>query len=498
MDVFFTWKSLLRPPYSGNNLFQKIPHSKNLLLCQQLLCFHSLFKQGNWKTFLLITHLLRFSSRVYLDHKINPLLMYLMPQPFFSLQHKMKKINHQVNLVNKSPTQVMATLQINKMGWGGKYLGLPEQFGRKKKEMFQYIKEAVQQKINGWQTKFLTSAGKETLIKAVAYAMPVYSINVFQLPIELCSELNSMIVRYWWGTTPEKRKLSWVSWKKMSSPKKEGGLGFRDLHQFNQALLANQVWKIMHRPNNLLFRLLKSRYFRSTNILSTLKGYQPSYRWNSLRFGCELLKLGTQTSIGDGKKTQIGVDPWLPTIPPRAPLVLPMINHESLVSTLMDTTTAQWNEQLISEYIHPSDQHLIRKIYIPHRPTADSHIWSYKSDGRYSVKSGYWLAKTHAEDPNEPKPPLAANPDIAAGIWRLNIAPKLKHFLWRVSSKATGVAENLRRRNMTVNPYCKWCCTESETSDHVLFSSPRVVAVWRSTGIPIHHLCDPTVPLEEN
>lgn len=206
--------------------------------------------------------------------------------------------------------------------------------------MFQYIKEAVQQKINGWQTKFLTSAGKETLIKAVAYAMPVYSINVFHLPIELCSELNSMIARYWWGTTPEKRKLSWVSWNKMSSPKKEGGLGFRDLHQFNQALLANQVWKIMHRPNNLLFRLLKSRYFRSTNILSAPKGYQPSYGWNYLRFGCELLKLGTQTSIGDGKKTQIGVDPWLPTIPPRAPLVLPMINHESLVSTLMDTTTA--------------------------------------------------------------------------------------------------------------------------------------------------------------
>lgn len=98
----------------------------------------------------------------------------------------------------------MRTLQITKTGGGGKYLGLPEQFGRRKKEMFQYIKDNVLKKIDGWQTKFLTPAGKETLIKVVAYALPVYSMNCFQLPMELCSELDSMLARFWWGSTPEK------------------------------------------------------------------------------------------------------------------------------------------------------------------------------------------------------------------------------------------------------------------------------------------------------
>ncbi|KAL9812071.1 putative RNA-directed DNA polymerase [Arabidopsis thaliana] len=105
----------------------------------------------------------------------------------------------------------MQTLQIPNIRGGEKYLGLPEQFGRKKKEMLQYISESVRKKINGWQNKFLTAAGKETLIKSVAFAMPVYSMNVFALPMELCSDLNSMIARFWWGTTATKKKLSWVS-----------------------------------------------------------------------------------------------------------------------------------------------------------------------------------------------------------------------------------------------------------------------------------------------
>lgn len=99
---------------------------------------------------------------------------------------------------------IMRTLQIPNTGGGGKYLGLPEQFGRKKKDMLQYIQERVQQKIDGWQTRFLSTAGKEMLIKAVAYAMPVYSMNCFQLPMELCSEIDSMIARFWWGSTKDK------------------------------------------------------------------------------------------------------------------------------------------------------------------------------------------------------------------------------------------------------------------------------------------------------
>lgn len=120
----------------------------------------------------------------------------------------------------------MECLKITKVGGGGKYLGLPEQFGRRKKEMLEYIRDKVQGKISGWQNRFLSTSGKEILIKVVTYAMPIYSMNCFQLPIGLCSEIDRMLARFWWGTTPTNRKISWVAWKKITKSKKSGGLGF--------------------------------------------------------------------------------------------------------------------------------------------------------------------------------------------------------------------------------------------------------------------------------
>jgi len=85
------------------------------------------------------------------------------------------------------------------------------------------------------------------------------------------------------------------------------------------------------------------------------------------------------------------------------------------------------------------------------------------------VKSGYWLANELSDSESSPQPPLAASPDIATSIWRSNLTPKIKHFLWRMASGAIGVASNLRRRNIKVNPHCAYCCNELETSDHLFF-----------------------------
>lgn len=139
---------------------------------------------------------------------------------------------------------IQQILQISKIGGGGKYLGLPEQFTQRKKEIFSYLKKSVLSKIDGWQNKFLTTAGKEVLIKSVASAMPVFSMNSYKLPLEVCLEIESLLSKFWWGSTNEKRKMSWMSWDRLTFAKQYGGMGFKSLAFFNQALLANQVWKL--------------------------------------------------------------------------------------------------------------------------------------------------------------------------------------------------------------------------------------------------------------
>jgi hypothetical protein len=63
-------------------------------------------------------------------------------------------------------------LQIEKETMSERYLGLLVYVGRDKTKGFQFFKERVWQRIQGWNEKLLSKAGKEVLIKAVAQTIP--------------------------------------------------------------------------------------------------------------------------------------------------------------------------------------------------------------------------------------------------------------------------------------------------------------------------------------
>ena len=80
-----------------------------------------------------------------------------------------------------------------------RYLGLPLLVGKGKKKAFHRILDQVGKKVAGWKGKLLTIARCEILIKVVAQAIPMYTMNCFKLPNSLCNELNSLMRNFWWG-----------------------------------------------------------------------------------------------------------------------------------------------------------------------------------------------------------------------------------------------------------------------------------------------------------
>lgn len=81
--------------------------------------------------------------------------------------------------------RVKRDLKIHKEGGQGKYLGLPELFSRKKKDLFSLIVDRIKQRALSWSSRFLSSAGKLTLLKSVLAAMPTYTMTCFKLPNSL-------------------------------------------------------------------------------------------------------------------------------------------------------------------------------------------------------------------------------------------------------------------------------------------------------------------------
>jgi hypothetical protein len=119
-----------------------------------------------------------------------------------------------------------------------KYLGLPTPDGRMSKKKFETTKERLSKCVTNWVERYMSMGAKEVLIKSVAQAISTYVIGVFKLPANLCDDLRRMIQYFWWGEDGEQRKIHWLAWEKLLMPKCYGGLGFRDMRLFNQALLA--------------------------------------------------------------------------------------------------------------------------------------------------------------------------------------------------------------------------------------------------------------------
>ena len=254
----------------------------------------------------------------------------------------------------------MAEMNINSEARNEKYLGLPVYMGRSKVQTFNYLKERVWKRIQGWKEKLLSRAGKDVLIKAIAQAIPTYAMSCFDLRKTLCDDISTMICRYWWSQQEKENKMHWLSWELLCSRKKKGGLGYRDLHLFNLAMLARQGWRLLIESDSLCAQVLRAKYYPNGDPLGAEEKPGISYSWRSILRGFKALKEGLIWRVGNGNCINIWSDPWIPngvTRKPSTPRGRVVVNK---VADLIDPVTGQWDEELVCSIFWAEDvQHIL-------------------------------------------------------------------------------------------------------------------------------------------
>ncbi|KAL8158345.1 hypothetical protein AgCh_002874 [Apium graveolens] len=357
----------------------------------------------------------------------------------------------------------------------GHYLGLPSLIGRSKKVVFNYLKERIWSKIKGWSAKCLSRAGKAVLIRSVAQTIPSYAISCFLIPKSLYQELERMMNSFWWGSGQDNKKgVKWLSWTNMCSSKCTGGLGFRDLHGFNLALLGKQYWHFIKNPDTLVARVFKSKYYPNSSLLDASRGGGASFIWSGLWQAKEAVKHGFGWVLGDGATIDVFSDAWLRGKEGYRVETVRAVEIEVVKACdLFSPGVKKWDTQKVNSLFLDCDAKAILATLIPINQVSDRITWTEDVDGKYSVKSGYryWHTRNgvYCDDAHE---------QGWKKLWKIDVPHKIKILLWRICRNNVHVRNLLKGKGVRTTIMCHMCGVDVEHLLHVFLDCSYAKQCW--------------------
>ncbi|KAL8106012.1 hypothetical protein AgCh_029715 [Apium graveolens] len=177
-------------------------------------------------------------------------------------------------------------------------------------ELMALYEMASSQRVNKDKSTIFFSANVIDYNKDIALSS--YAMSVYLLPLELTKEIEKEMNKFYWDTSSKSRsKIHWMSWDRLTRHKHAGGLGFKNLRDFNLAMLGKQCWRLITNPESLVAKVYRSKYFADTNFLEAKMGGSPGFIWRSIMEARNVVSTGSTWRIGTGNDINILNQPWL-------------------------------------------------------------------------------------------------------------------------------------------------------------------------------------------
>ncbi|PWA47226.1 RNA-directed DNA polymerase, eukaryota [Artemisia annua] len=152
--------------------------------------------------------------------------------------------------------------------------------------------------------------------------MKIRVLQKEEAPCKVIKDLESITSRFLWGGSKEVRKIHWVSWEKVCSPKKFGGLGLSNFKFINIALLSKWGWRYKKERGNLWCDVIEAchsscrswDFLPVRKILSGVWSNVVKVLSRTMVSGLPIRRL-FKGIVGNGNNISFWIDPWLLNIP---------------------------------------------------------------------------------------------------------------------------------------------------------------------------------------
>nr|GEV32531.1 RNA-directed DNA polymerase, eukaryota, reverse transcriptase zinc-binding domain protein [Tanacetum cinerariifolium] len=107
-------------------------------------------------------------------------------------------------------------------------------------------------RLSKWKSKSLSFGSHLTLVRSVLGSLGVYYFSNFKAPKKVICKLESIRRQFFWGGCSDEKKISWIAWDKVISPRVKGGLSIGSLSACNQAMLSKCPNGGLHENSSLM------------------------------------------------------------------------------------------------------------------------------------------------------------------------------------------------------------------------------------------------------
>ncbi|MCH80955.1 putative ribonuclease H protein [Trifolium medium] len=304
------------------------------------------------------------------------------------------------------------------------------------------------------------------------------------MPVKVWREVVKMQRSFLWGGLSIRKRICWVKWTDICKPKKEGGLGIRDLRLVNISLLAKWHWKLLVESDEL-WKVVVAKYGVGALGNVGLEGLNPrpisSVWWGEI---CRLDKgIGwfSQVAVkklGNGNSIKFWKDVWVgeQCLAQRFSRLFGIsVQQDEFIRNVGSWVNGEWRWGLSwRKNFFVWEQTLVQELLdlisnVAITDADDGWIWIPERVEGFLVKSLY----VYLDRLLSPQNQRTSLENFAFNyIWKSGVPSKVSALVWQLFLDRLPTRDNLCHRGVirSDDVFCPLCTMEVESSRHLFFA----------------------------